>query len=334
MHRIAEQSRVASADADAVVASPLGLFVGRQLAELLGVPLLMASYLPLGTTGAFPSPLISIAPNLGGPANRLTHFLSHQLMWQPFRPAVNEVRRDVFGLPALSRRSMVVEIGNQRWPAVFGYSNHVVPKPADWRGGRTWVTGYWFLEEPGWEPPAGLVEFLSSGQPPVVVGFGSMALDDAAATATLVSDALSQTRQRGVLMGALAKAGNLPRHVYAIEWCPHEWLFPQSRVAVHHGGAGTTAAALRAGTPSVVVPFFADQPFWGWRVSALAVGPRPIPRRKLTADLLASAISVAASDQVMRSRAEALGGRIRTEDGVRRAVEAFRISLGRVTART
>ena len=92
---------------------------------------------------------------------------------------------------------------------------------------------------------------------------------------------------------------------------------------MHHGGAGTTAEGLRAGVPSVIVPFFGDQPFWGRRVAALGVGPNPIPRRKLTVDRLAAAIEEACSDGAMRERAAALGARIRTEDGVARAVEVI-----------
>jgi sterol 3beta-glucosyltransferase len=89
---------------------------------------------------------------------------------------------------------------------------------------------------------------------------------------------------------------------------------------VHHGGAGTVGAGLRAGVPNVVVPFTSDQPFWGRRVFALGVGPEPIPARRLTADALASAIAQAVGDEAMRARAQALGERIRDEDGVARAI--------------
>jgi hypothetical protein len=120
-------------------------------------------------------------------------------------------------------------------------------------------------------------------------------------------------------LGRFAGCGILPDGVPV----PHEWLFPRTAAAVHYGGAGTTAASLRAGVPSVVTPFFGDQPFWGERIHALGVGPRPIPRRRLTAERLAAAIQAAVSDTGMRERAARLGRRIRAEDGVARAVEIW-----------
>ena len=101
---------------------------------------------------------------------------------------------------------------------------------------------------------------------------------------------------------------------------PHTWLFPRMAAVVHHGGVGTTSAGLAAGVPSIITQFFADQPFWGQRVYELGVGPRPIPRRRLTVDNLTEAIRHAVSDQEMRKRAASLGERIRAENGVAQAV--------------
>jgi EryCIII-like glycosyltransferase len=115
-----------------------------------------------------------------------------------------------------------------------------------------------------------------------------------------------------------------------LEEVPHDWLFERVGVAVHHGGAGTTAASLRAGVPTVVVPFFADQPFWGWRVAELGVGPEPIPRRSLTVEQLANAIQQTTADRDMNSRAIALSRRIRGENGIERAVEAFSLYTRKV----
>jgi UDP:flavonoid glycosyltransferase YjiC (YdhE family) len=120
-----------------------------------------------------------------------------------------------------------------------------------------------------------------------------------------------------------------PENVFTIESIPHDWLFPRVAAAVHHGGSGTTAAALRAGIPMAVVPFFADQPFWGQRVAALGVGPAPIPRKQLTVERLATAIQIVTGDTGMRARAAALGERIRAEDGVARAVELIQRDLAR-----
>jgi len=105
-----------------------------------------------------------------------------------------------------------------------------------------------------------------------------------------------------------------------VDAVPHAWLFPRVAAVVHHGGAGTTAAGLRAGIPTIVIPFFADQPFWGHRVAALGVGTAPIPRKDLTAERLAKAIQQVVNDPGMRQRAADLGAKIQAEDGVAHAV--------------
>jgi UDP:flavonoid glycosyltransferase YjiC (YdhE family) len=144
-------------------------------------------------------------------------------------------------------------------------------------------------------------------------------------TTRIVLDALKQSGQRGVVAtgwGALSQSG-LPDGVFLIESVPHDWLFSKMAAVVHHGGAGTTGAGLRAGVPSIIVPFGGDQPFWARRVKALDVGPDPIPRGRLTADGLAHAMRVAVTDEPMRKRAAALGQIIRAEDGVGNAVRIF-----------
>jgi sterol 3beta-glucosyltransferase len=115
-------------------------------------------------------------------------------------------------------------------------------------------------------------------------------------------------------------ADNASDDIFVLEAVPHDWLFPQVAAVVHHGGAGTTGAALRAGKPTVICPLVGDQPFWGRRVAALGVGPSPISPRKLTAERLAGAIGKAVSDQDMHQRAAALGAAIRAEDGIGRAI--------------
>jgi UDP:flavonoid glycosyltransferase YjiC (YdhE family) len=156
----------------------------------------------------------------------------------------------------------------------------------------------------------------------VYVGFGSMSSRDPQKTGHLVLEALARAQQRAVILcgwGGLQMT-DLPPHTIAVDSVPFSWLFPRCAAVVHHGGAGTTAAGLRAGVPSIVIPFFADQPFWGRRVAELGVGPAPIPRKKLTAERLAQAIELAVGDRDMRRRAAELGAKIRAEDGVAQAV--------------
>jgi UDP:flavonoid glycosyltransferase YjiC (YdhE family) len=206
-----------------------------------------------------------------------------------------------------------------------GYSRLIVPKPWDW-GARHYLTGYWFLDGAAdWRPPQGVLDFLADEPPPVCVGFGSMHNRDAAEISHLVIRALELAGQRGVLLtgwGGLASVPNSDQ-VLVAEGIPHDWLFPRMAAVVHHGGAGTTAAALRAGVPAVVVPFMSDQPFWARRVFALGAGPQPIPRGQLTAARLARAIRRAVQDTGIRHRAAVLGQRLRAEDGVGRAADLF-----------
>ncbi|MDQ2995642.1 MAG: glycosyltransferase [Chloroflexota bacterium] len=144
----------------------------------------------------------------------------------------------------------------------------------------------------------------------------------AAHRAQIVLDALAETGQRGLLArgwGGLA-ATEVPDNVQLIDAAPHDWLFPRTTAVVHHGGAGTTAAGLRAGKPTVICPFLGDQPFWGTLVHARGVGPEPIPQRRLTAARLAAAIHTAIQDSEIQQRAAALGARISAEDGVANAI--------------
>src|SRR5690606_8488822 len=153
--------------------------------------------------------------------------------------------------------------------------------------------------------------------PPVYVGFGSMASTDPERMTEIVLSAIKRSGQRAIFLtgwGGLSQS-DLPDDVFKIESAPHDWLFPRMAAIVHHGGAGTTAASLRSGKPTIVLPFFGDQPFWGQRVEKLGVG-RQIERKKLTAETLAQAIAMATGDITLRERAAALGERIRAEDGV------------------
>lgn len=182
--------------------------------------------------------------------------------------------------------------------------------------------GKGFVEPGDWTPPDPLVAFLEAGPPPVYVGFGSMGSRRPEETTDLILRALARAKQRAVMLSGWSglRKADLPDTVFMLDSIPFSWLFPRAAAVIHHGGAGTTAAGLRAGVPSLVVPFFGDQFFWGRRVAALGVGPEPIPRKELTAERLAQAIERALTDQTMRRRSADLGASIEAEDGVARAV--------------
>jgi len=299
-----------------------GLYVGLALAEKLGIPLLQAYVFPFTPTKAFPGVLFprSVA-RFGGAVNWLSHHLIRQIVWQGFRTGDALARKQVLNLPIASFFGPHKDAQRDRYPTLCGFSPSVIPKPSDWQ--NTHITGYWFLDAaPNWTPPSALMDFLQAGSPPVYIGFGSMGNRNPQGITDLVLQALAKTQQRAILLsgwGGLRK-DSLPDSVYLVDSVPHAWLFPQVAAVIHHGGAGTTAAGLRAGVPTIIIPFFGDQDFWGQRVAELGVGTVPIPRRKLTAGRLAQAIQTVVSDQMMHQRAAILGARIRAEDGIANAV--------------
>ena len=321
----AKAGLVACQGMDLLIGGVGGGTIMRTLAEKLQIPILQAHVFPYTPTTAFPAVLFPpVLSKLGGVVNWLSHHLIRQIMWQSSRKADRLVRSQVLGLPPAPFFGPKKDPKLMPFPTLYGFSPLVIPKPADWK--NTEVTGAWFLDaEPNWTPPESLVSFLAQGPAPVYIGFGSMGSRNPEETADLVLQAIAQTGQRAILQsgwGGLAPQ-DLPAHVFIVNSVPHSWLFPQMAAIVHHGGAGTTAASLRAGVPSIVIPFFGDQPFWGQRVADLGVGPAPILRKKLTIDRLAQAIQTAMSDPVMRQRSAQLGAKIQAEDGLARVVETI-----------
>lgn len=312
----AREALEACEGADVITGGVGGMVVALSVAERLGRPFVEAHLQPLGApTSAYPGALFASTPRwLGGLGRRLSHHLTEAGVWMPFRGAMQTARERVLGLRGRPR----AHLGQ---PVLYGFSPRVVPVPPG-AGRAREVTGYWTLPlSDAWAPPPALEAFLAREGPVVSVGFGSMASEDPAAVTALVRGAARDAGVRAVLLagwGGLAPEGD--DDVFAAEAMPHEWLFPRVAAVVHHGGAGTTGAGLRAGVPSVVVPFAMDQPFWGSRVAALGVGPTPVPRAKLTRTGLAAALRAAVTDDAMRARASALGALLRAEDGVGRAV--------------
>lgn len=328
-HEAAASGLAACEGSDLIVAGLGAMTIAVSLSEKTGIPFVPAYLYPFTATREFPSVLTPLPQTpLTSWANGLTHRVAQTVMWRTNRAADDAARHDVLGLPPGPSFGPFSSLEKSGRPILNGYSPEVIPRPKDWVPSIR-VTGYWFQEpDPTWEPPVELVTFLKAGPPPVFVGFGSMPNSKPEATADMVVEALARTGQRGVLhsgWGGLTKA-DLPDSVLMIGSTPYEWLFPRMSAIVHHGGAGTTSYGLWSGVPSIVTPFFGDQPFWAGRVFDLGVGPSPVPRKRLTVDTLAAAIGTATTDVAMRERAARLGERIRAEDGVTRAVEAIEAS--------
>jgi UDP:flavonoid glycosyltransferase YjiC (YdhE family) len=305
-------------DADGLVVSTMHILVGTEGVERLGVPYVAAFPAPATPSWYYPSVMSPPLPVwLPGQRlyNRLTHWfvlrLADRFLGRPYRRIMGQELPNPTSLAPLPASIL------------YGFSPRVFSRPPDW-GPHIHITGYWFLDHLlGWEPSKDLQDFLAAGEIPVYVGFGSMNTRDPESATRLVCQALERAGRRGVLitgMGGLHK-GDLPAHVYAAESLPHDWLFERVSAVVHHCGAGTTAAGLRAGRPTVCVPHMGDQVFWARRVCALGAGPAYIPRKRLTVENLAHAIDQATTDPSIRERARAIGESIRSEDGVGAAVD-------------
>jgi UDP:flavonoid glycosyltransferase YjiC (YdhE family) len=318
LRQIYEDSWEACKDADALVCSQLCVH-GRDIAERLGVPCLFTPLFPLRRTRSFAAVHAPQLP-LGAVYNLLTHLANQQISWQPFRDITNQWRAEQLGLPPEpvwgARRLL-------DWPDVpvlSGFSEVVLPKPRDWPANHH-VTGYWFPDSSASEPDQAIVDFVEDGPRPVYIGFGSMSDPEPERLAGVVQKALRRTGQRAIVATGWAKLPvETSDQMLVVESTSHEWLFPRVAAAVHHGGSGTTGAALRAGVPSVVVPYFFDQPLWAKRVARLGAGAQPLPRRKLTAERLAEALDDVVNDPTKLDRARSLSRRIRSEDGVANAV--------------
>lgn len=318
-----------AAQPDLIIYHPKA-FGGAHIAEKLGIPAMLAIPLPVFVpTGEFPN---IVFPNwkLGSGYNRLTYTLALKGARAQYGKLVQAFRQETLGLLPQPRTADELHFTNgDPIPVLHGYSRHVAPHPADWPG-HVHTTGYWFLDQAtDWQPPADLQAFLDAGEPPVYVGFGSMAGRNPARVTQIVVAALQKAGVRGLIAtgwGGL-DASDLPETIFRIEQAPHDWLFERVTAVIHHGGAGTTAAGLRAGKPTVICPFFGDQPFWGQRVAALGAGPAPIPQKKLTVENLAAAVKTAVNDHAMHQQATRLSHQIRQEDGVANAIAIIESSV-------
>jgi sterol 3beta-glucosyltransferase len=324
---MAEDAHAACRDVDALIC--LGVFssFGQCIAESLRIPMINVEPTPLLPSRTFAAPSWPIQKNLGGLHNHLSGVAMLQVVSLWYRPFVNDFRQ-ILGLPAHTVESFHHILRST--PLLGAYSPRIIPHPPDWPD-SVHITGYLFLDsQAGWQPSPELEAFLDTGDPPVYIGFGSMAGRSPKQLAGLVSEALARSGQRGVLLtgwGGL-HAELVPDNVFMVDAAPHSWLFPRMAAVVHHGGAGTTAEGLRAGVTTVVVPFAFDQPFWGARIRELGLGPDPIPLKKLTADRLASAIKTAVTDPGMRQQASSCAKAIRAEDGIGEAVKIVKKYLG------
>ncbi|MET8978428.1 glycosyltransferase [Streptomyces sp. NPDC004539] len=290
--------------------SPLGHVV----AEALDLPALDLPLQPITATRHFAPPMLGTG-SLGPHLNLLLGHVVDRSVDHVFAPALPAVRAEL-GVPRPPRR-----LRRPRRPMLHGFSPHVVPRPTDWRPGLD-VTGYWWPYDTATRLPPHVQDFLDAGPPPVFIGLGSATVPDPAGLSAEIARALRLAGLRGVIQRGWADLSADDENILTIDDVPHSLLFPNMAAVVHHCGAGTTAAGIRAGVPSVPVPIQFDEGFWASRLVSLGVAPEALTLRRLTAERLATALRRATGEAGFTERARELGEQVRKEDGVARVVDA------------
>ncbi|GAB1310849.1 hypothetical protein MFIFM68171_01059 [Madurella fahalii] len=305
--------------ADAIIANPPS-FAHIHIAEKLGIPLHMMFTMPWTPTRAFPHPLADVtSTNIDAVmTSYISYALVEMMTWQGLGDMINRFRTSILDLDPISLLWAPGLLTRLRIPTTYCWSPALTPKPADWANEIT-VAGFYFLNlESAYTPEPDLAAFLQAGPPPIYIGFGSIVVDDPDALTRTIFQAIAMTGVRALVSkgwgGIGGDAIGVPDGVFMLGNCPHDWLFKRVSAVVHHGGAGTTAAGVKAGRPTVVVPFFGDQIFWGTMIAKAGAGPAPIPHKKLTAENLAAAITEALRPET-KARAQELGEKIREEKG-------------------
>ncbi|KAE9603352.1 hypothetical protein Lal_00008203 [Lupinus albus] len=312
--------------ADAIIANPPA-YGHTHVAEALKIPIHIFFTMPWTPTSEFPHPLSRVKQPAG---YRLSYQIVDSLIWLGIRDMINDLRKK-----KLKLRPVTYLSGSQGSetdvPHAYIWSPHLVPKPKDW-GPKIDVVGFCFLDlASNFQPPEPLVKWLEEGDEPIYIGFGSLPVQEPKKMTEIIVEALEKTGQRGIINKGWGGLGNLAEpkdSIYLLDNIPHDWLFLRCKAVVHHGGAGTTAAGLKAACPTTIVPFFGDQPFWGDRVHARGVGPPPIPVDEFSLTKLVDAINFMLDPKVKECATE-LAKSMENEDGVTGAVKAFFKQLSR-----
>ena len=310
--------------ADLIVANPPS-YGHIHCAEALHIPLHMIFTMPWSATRSFPHPFAQIDPSVHHPVeNFFSYGVVDLIVWTGIRDLVDAFRKETLKLPPLTLTDGAALLEDREVPFTYLWPESLVPKPEDWGPHIDLANFIQYEQAQTYEPPPALLDFLATGEAPIYVGFGSVVAQDPVGLTRTIFAALERAGARGIVAEGWAHLGGgaLPPNVYVIGDCPHDWLFPRCRAVCHHGGAGTTSAGLRAGLPTIVVPFFGDQFFWGRIVANAGAGPEPIPIRHLDTASLTAAFDACRRPQI-RERATELGARLQATDGVQLAVQSI-----------
>ncbi|KAF3938145.1 hypothetical protein ABW19_dt0210495 [Dactylella cylindrospora] len=317
--------------ADAIIANPPS-FAHIHCAERLAIPLHLMFTMPWTPTQSFPHPLANIRSSNteANITNFLTYTMVELMTWQGLGDLVNKFREKTLGLDPISTMWAPGMIQRLSVPHTYCWSPALIPKPQDW-GHHIKISGFFFLDlANNYTPPEDLAAFLDNGPPPVYIGFGSIVVDDPNHLTNMIFEAIRMTGVRALVSKGWGGLGGdalaVPENVFMLGNCPHDWLFKRVSCVVHHGGAGTTAIGVALGKPTVIVPFFGDQPFWGSMVYRAGAGPEPVPFHELTAEKLADAIRFALSPEA-QTAAGGIAGKIKQEAGTVTGSDSFHASL-------
>ncbi|GAB4506862.1 MAG: glycosyltransferase [Anaerolineales bacterium] len=288
---------------------------GAHIAEGLGIPAIRANLQPLTPTREFPSALLPFRFSLFGIGNWLSHWAVTQATWLSWRSEINHARHTDFGLGPAHWLDPSLRADSHQPLTLNAFSEQVVPRPRDWNEKQV-ITGYWRVKEEMSDQVdelGGVQRFIDSAKNPIAIGFGSPGTQG---YLPMLEEALHLANAQAVLTLPAKWHGDVKsKNIFPIEYVPHNWLYPRVRVAIHHGGAGTTSASLHAGIPTIALPLAIDQFFWGERVHKLGVG-LSIPQRKLNVENLAQGIIEALNNSSMQSKAKSIREKLNKEDGV------------------
>lgn len=306
--------------ADAMVCNFFGS-VYYSVAEKYGIPCIQTQFFPMDPTGK--APISSVRSQRLGPAvNKATYKAGYYLIGSLEKHILSSWRKENGVTVRKPSTGPDYRIGGHTVPVIYAISPCVFPRPEEW-GPKVYMSGFWFDESPcAWQPPKDLVEFMSAGEKPVYIGFGSMSSGDMNRLMTIVLRAVRAAGLRAVIStGWTGRKMKSNRTVYFADYIPHDWLFPRVRAVVHHGGAGTVAAGLRHGRPTLVIPFAGDQPFWGYQVHRIGCGPKPIARSALTVRKLTKALLELTGRGEYYEKAREVSGILASEHGTAAAAD-------------
>ncbi|TFY83846.1 hypothetical protein EWM64_g158, partial [Hericium alpestre] len=313
----------------------------------IGIPYFRTFTMPWSKTHDFPHAFLS--PPVDSPTfNIASYVLFDNVMWAATSGQINRWRKSVLQIGVTD----MGHLAQSKIPFIYNFSQAVVPRPLDWDDATT-ISGYWFLDNPDqdWKAPQSLLDWMDKARkdqkPIVYIGFGSIVVPDPTrVTKNIIQGVLKSEWAFGFSGKFLADVGGaggvraiiskgwssrmekasdeelitFPEETYSLDKVPHDWLFPQIDAVLHHGGAGTTGASLRAGLPTLIRPWFGDQFFWASRVQKLGAG---LKVSSLRVNELSEALTRATTDRIMKEKAAVVGERIRRETGVQNAIQAI-----------